>query len=93
VEVGRLRRLGYASPWGCSLPRSIGYTVAYSMAGETVDLCKIIIGGDGSYYITAPFHPHNKALAAIMTVNYAKPSPILRGLCKTRRMRNWETRV
>lgn len=35
------------------MPRSIGYTVAYSMAGETVDLCKIIIGGDGSYYITA----------------------------------------
>jgi hypothetical protein len=47
------------------------------MAGETVDLCKIILGGDGSYYITAPFHPHNKALAAIMTVNYAKPPQIL----------------
>jgi hypothetical protein len=59
------------------LPRRIDYTVAYSMAGETVDLCKIILGGDGSYYITAPFHPHNKALAAIMTVNYAKPSQVL----------------
>jgi hypothetical protein len=60
------------------LPRSIDYTVAYSAAGGTVDLCKIIMGGDGSYYLTAPFHPHDKALAAIMTVNYAEPQEILR---------------
>lgn len=60
------------------MPRSIDYTVAYTAAGKTVDLCKIIIGCDGSYYITAPFHPHNKAIAAIATVNYAKQPKIIR---------------
>ncbi len=60
------------------MPRSIDYTVSYCAAGRTVDLCKIIMGGDGSYYVTAPFHPHNRAIAAIMTVNYAKPPQVLR---------------
>jgi len=50
------------------LPRNIDYTVAYCAGGKTVDLCRIIMGGDGSYYVTAPFHPHNRAIAAIMRV-------------------------
>jgi hypothetical protein len=51
--------------------RSASYTIAYDSGSTCVDLCRILIGGDGSYYVTAPFHPANRALAGIYTVNYA----------------------
>ncbi len=54
------------------MARSIDYTVAYSDHRGTVDLCKILFGGDGSYYVTAPYHPADRAVAAKITVNYAK---------------------
>ncbi len=54
------------------VPRTLDYTVAYESDGTVVDLCKIIFGGDGSYYLTAPYHPQNRAVAAKITVNYAK---------------------
>jgi len=48
------------------------YTVAYRSAdGRVVDLCKIILSADGSYYLTAPYHNLNRAIAAKLTVNYA----------------------
>lgn len=53
------------------MPRRIDYTIAYKPAdGDPVDLCKILFGGDGSYYVTAPYHPFDRAVAAIITVNY-----------------------
>jgi hypothetical protein len=51
--------------------RSAGYTISYDSGSARVDLCRILFGGDGSYYVTAPFHPANRALAGIYTVNYA----------------------
>lgn len=53
------------------MPRTVGYTVAYERDGGSVDLCKVIFGGDGTYYVTTPYHPHDRALLAILTVNYA----------------------
>lgn len=49
------------------------YTVAYDPGDGPMDLCKIIFGGDGSYFVTAPYHPHDRAILAKFTVNYAKP--------------------
>src|SRR6266536_686835 len=57
---------------GDAMARQLDYTLGYSSNRGVFDLCKIILGGDGSYYVTAPYHPHNKALLALLTVNYAK---------------------
>jgi hypothetical protein len=58
--------------------RSASYTIAYeATGGEQVDLCRIIFGGDGSYYVTAPYHPAKRALAGIYEVNYAAKLNIL----------------
>jgi hypothetical protein len=57
---------------GWDVARTASYTVAYRRDGVCVDLCRLIFGGDGSYYVTAPFHPLNRALAGVYTVNYAK---------------------
>jgi hypothetical protein len=54
------------------MARTIDYTIAYSDGSRNVDLCKILFGGDGSYYVTAPYHPLDRAIAARVTVNYAK---------------------
>jgi hypothetical protein len=54
------------------MAKSIDYTVAYSSDQGIVDLCKILFGGDGSYYVTAPYHPADKAIAAKVVVNFAK---------------------
>jgi hypothetical protein len=54
------------------MAKSIDYTVAYSDDRGTVDLCKILFGGDGSYYLTAPYHPAERAIAAKLAVNYAE---------------------
>lgn len=48
------------------------YTLAYNDGESTVDLCKLVFGGDGSYFVTAPYHPHDRAVIAKFTVNYAK---------------------
>jgi hypothetical protein len=59
-----------------AMARTARYTVAYDCDGRTVDLCRIIFGGDGSYYVTAPYHPLDRALAGIYTVNYARENVI-----------------
>jgi hypothetical protein len=59
------------------MPRTLDYTVAYDAGEQTVDLCKILFGGDGSYYLTAPYHPQNRAIAAKVTVNYADGDGLL----------------
>ncbi len=54
------------------MARAIDYTVAYHDGSATVDLFKVLFGGDGSYYITAPYRPPDRAIAAKISVNYAK---------------------
>jgi hypothetical protein len=57
--------------------RSASYTIAYDDdVGRRVDLCRIAFGGDGSYYVTAPYHPADRAVAGLYTVNYAKENLI-----------------
>lgn len=51
--------------------RTVSYTLCYEADSRAVDLCKIMFGGDGSYYVTAPYHPLNRAVIAKMTINYA----------------------
>lgn len=58
------------------MPRNVSYTIAYDSNGDVTDLCKIIFGGDGSYFVTAPYHPHNRAIAAKVSVNYAREEQI-----------------
>jgi hypothetical protein len=57
--------------------KSIDYTIGYSSNQGDFDLCKIILGSDGSYYVTAPYHPHGRALLGLITVNYAKQPRIV----------------
>src|SRR3954470_886414 len=59
------------------MPRSLDYTVAYDDGNDVVDLCKILFGADGSYYVTAPYHPADRAIAAKATVNYAEGADLL----------------
>jgi hypothetical protein len=57
--------------------RSASYTIAYENEDACVDLCRIVFGGDGSYYITAPYHPAKRALAGLYTVNYAREKSLI----------------
>lgn len=57
------------------MPTTLDYTIAYERDGIIVDVCKIIFGGDGSYYVTTPYHPHSRALLSRITVNYAVGEP------------------
>jgi hypothetical protein len=52
------------------VPRTVDYTIAYHDGTATYDLCKVLFGGDGSYYVTAPYHPQDRAIAAKVVVNY-----------------------
>jgi hypothetical protein len=62
----------------CRVSRTAKHTIAYESGGKTVDLCKILFGGDGSYYVTAPYHPQDRAIAAKATVNYTDQSHLFR---------------
>ena len=53
------------------MTKTATHTLAYADGEVTTDLCKIIFGGDGSYFVTAPYHPHDRAIIAKFTVNYA----------------------
>jgi hypothetical protein len=48
------------------------YTVTYEKGGNKYKLCKVWFGGDGSYYLSSPYHPAQKAALFKMTVNYAR---------------------
>jgi hypothetical protein len=54
------------------------YTVIISKNGRSYKICKIWYGSDGSYYVTVPYHPENKAVLFKQTANYdlATPSSI-----------------
>jgi hypothetical protein len=59
------------------MSRSASYTIAYESGGTCVDLCRVLFGGDGSYYVTAPYHPADRALAGVYTVNYAQTESLV----------------
>ncbi len=54
------------------MPGRNSYRVAYRHEGKLYRLTRIVYGTDGSYYVTAPAHPEEKAQFVMMTVNYAK---------------------
>ncbi len=60
-------------PGGIAL-RGDTYTVTYEKDGTQYKLFKVIFGRDGSYFVTSPYHPHQKAVVAKVTVNYALES-------------------
>lgn len=47
------------------------YTVAIRKTGGFYKICKVWFGSDGSYYVTAPYHPDRAAFLAKYRVNYA----------------------
>jgi hypothetical protein len=59
------------------MPKNIDYTIAYDSGNGVFDLFKVLFGGDGSYYITAPYHPLDRAIAARVTVNYAEQDGLI----------------
>lgn len=46
------------------------YTIIYEAGGVRCKLCKVMFGSDGSYYVTSPYHPAEKAFLCKLTVNY-----------------------
>lgn len=48
------------------------YLVVYEDNAATYKLCRIWYGGDGSYYVTSPYHPAKEAFLYKATVNYAR---------------------
>lgn len=48
------------------------YLVVYRKGGVNYKLCRVFFGTDGSYYVTSPYHPAQKAVLVKMTVNYAR---------------------
>lgn len=47
------------------------HTIIYEKSGIKHKLCRVFFGPDGSYYVTSPYHPTEKAILLKMTVNYA----------------------
>ncbi len=52
---------GIGCVYDIGVGRTLDYTVAFRDLDRTVDLFKIMLGGDGSYYVTMPYHPLNRA--------------------------------
>ena len=48
------------------------YTVLFEKKGVFYKLCKIIFGGDGSYYVTIPYHSAKKGAFIKFVGNYSK---------------------
>jgi len=48
------------------------FLIVYGTAGVWYKLCTIVIDRQGSYYVTSPYHPIQKAFMAILTVDYSK---------------------
>jgi hypothetical protein len=46
-------------------------TVVFTTANGSFKICKIWFGADGSYYVTSPYHPAEKAVLWKFTINYA----------------------
>jgi tetratricopeptide (TPR) repeat protein len=50
------------------------YTVLFEREdGGRNKLCRLMLSGDGSYFVTVPYHPSEKVFLAKRRVNYANP--------------------
>jgi hypothetical protein len=47
------------------------YLITYREADRTHKLCRVWFGGDGSLYVTSPYHPATEAVLVQATVNYS----------------------
>jgi hypothetical protein len=54
-----------------------GVVVTFETGGHLHKLCRIFFGRDGSYYVTAPYHPARKALLMKATVVFSKPEQLI----------------
>jgi hypothetical protein len=48
------------------------FTVAFEIDGTAYKLCKVFFGRDGSYYVTSPYHPAERAVLFKATVDYTQ---------------------
>jgi hypothetical protein len=53
------------------------YTVAVRKADAVHKVCKIWFGSDGSYYVTAPYHPDRSAFLMKCRINYAQSDVLI----------------
>ncbi len=53
------------------------YRILYVKDGVTYKLCRVSFRKDGSYFVTAPYHPFDKAAVMILTVNYATQDSVI----------------
>ncbi len=51
------------------------HTVIVSANGKLHKICKIWYGSDGSYYVTVPYHPANRAVLLKLPINYVASVP------------------
>ncbi len=48
------------------------YLVIYEKNNIKHKICRVMFGSDGSYYVTSPYHPVNKAVLMKLTVKYGE---------------------
>ena len=70
---------------GGMVPKSVMHTVWYRKENRCYKVIKIGFGGDGSYFVCAPYHPLNTAIVGKIRVNYARPEPLILSKHSTRR--------
>lgn len=58
------------------MAKSSMHTIWYRVDGKYYKVFKVGFGGDGSYYVTAPYHPLDKAILGKFPVNYALGRPV-----------------
>jgi hypothetical protein len=54
------------------VPKSVMHTVWYRKENKCYKVFKVGFGGDGSYFVCAPYHPLNTAILGKLQVNYAR---------------------
>lgn len=53
------------------------YRILYEKDDVTYKLCRVSFSRDGSYFVTSPYHPFDKAALVKLTVNYALQHTII----------------
>src|ERR1700730_5165226 len=51
------------------------FTILFEAGGDRFKVTKIWFGADGSYYVTCPYHPAQRAHLFVRTINYNDPAP------------------
>ena len=54
------------------------YSIIYKKDNYLYKICKIIFAKDGSFFVTSPYHPINKATVGIMSFRYGKHGEMMR---------------